>query len=50
MCAALGYTVLDLERIRFMNIHLGNLEEGAWRKLTNKEHDFLMNNLGKKNK
>jgi 23S rRNA pseudouridine2604 synthase len=29
MCSALGYDVEDLQRIRFMNIHLGNLEEGS---------------------
>ncbi len=48
MCSALGYSVEDLERIRFMNINLGNLEEGSWRKLTNKEHNILMKNIGKK--
>ena len=45
MCSALGYSVVDLERIRFMNILLGNLEEGHWRKLTNKEHNILMKKI-----
>ncbi len=42
MCAALGYSVLDLKRVRFMHILLGDLPEGSWRKLTNKEHNILM--------
>ncbi|EFK97738.1 Ribosomal large subunit pseudouridine synthase F [sediment metagenome] len=28
MCSTIGFTVLDLERIRMMNIKLGDLEEG----------------------
>ena len=47
MCAALGYKVEDLERIRFMNLRLGDLKEGEWRKLTNKEHNILMKSIGK---
>ena len=34
MCAAFGYEVKDLVRIRIMNIRLGSLKEGAYRKLT----------------
>lgn len=34
MCKALGYRVERLQRIRIMNIHLGNLEAGAWRELS----------------
>ncbi len=37
MCAARGYVVLDLERIRIMNIKLGALKEGAYRDLTPSE-------------
>lgn len=37
MCSALGYTVKRLQRIRIMNIHLGNLKVGQWRDLTDKE-------------
>ena len=37
MCAAFGYEVKDLVRIRIMNIRLGSLKEGAFRKLTDEE-------------
>jgi len=37
MCEYLGYEVLELKRIRIMNIHLGSLKTGAWRDLTEKE-------------
>ena len=37
MCEALGYEVTKLERIRIMNINLGNLKIGEWRNLTYKE-------------
>lgn len=29
MCSALGYNVENLQRVRFMNIHLDDLEEGS---------------------
>lgn len=41
MCAAFGYEVKDLVRIRIMNIRLGSLKEGAYRKLTNEELEEL---------
>ena len=41
MCAAFGYEVKDLVRIRIMNIRLGSLKEGAYRKLTDKELEEL---------
>lgn len=41
MCEALGYQVRDLVRTRIMNIELGNLKEGAYRKLTDEELDEL---------
>lgn len=41
MCSALGYNVKRLQRIRIMNIQLGNLKVGQWRDLTNKERDTL---------
>ena len=41
MCAAFGYEVKDLVRIRIMNIHLGSLKEGAYRKLTDEELEEL---------
>lgn len=37
MCSALGYNVRRLQRTRIMNIHLGNLQIGQWRDLTDKE-------------
>ena len=33
MCEALGYQVRELIRVRIMNIHLGRLKEGEYRKL-----------------
>jgi 23S rRNA pseudouridine2604 synthase len=37
MCSALGYKVQRLQRMRIMNIHLGNLRPGQWRHLTSAE-------------
>lgn len=37
MCEALEYNVVKLNRIRIMNIDLGNLKIGQWRDLTRKE-------------
>lgn len=37
MCQALGYRVVTLQRIRIMNIRLGNLPVGQWRHLTKEE-------------
>jgi 23S rRNA pseudouridine2604 synthase len=41
MCAAFGYEVRRLQRIRIMNIHLGMLRTGAWRDLTVREKEEL---------
>ena len=41
MCAAFGYEVKDLVRIRIMNFRLGSLKEGAYRKLTDEELEEL---------
>ena len=41
MCAAFGDEVKDLVRIRIMNIRLGSLKEGAYRKLTDEELEEL---------
>lgn len=41
MCTALGYSVKRLQRIRIMNIKLGNLKVGQWRDLTEKERTEL---------
>jgi 23S rRNA pseudouridine2604 synthase len=45
MCNALGYDVQRLQRIRIMNIQLGNLPIGQWRDLTKKEKTQLFNDL-----
>jgi len=37
MCEYLGYRVVKLRRIRFMNIELGNMKPGDIRKLTDRE-------------
>jgi 23S rRNA pseudouridine2604 synthase len=34
MCSALGYKAQRLQRVRIMNIQLGNLRPGEWRTLT----------------
>lgn len=41
MCEALGYQVKDLVRTRIMNIELGRLREGEYRKLTDRELNEL---------
>lgn len=45
MCEVLGYEVYRLQRIRIMNIHLGNLPPGQWRDLTKKEKKQLFSDL-----
>ncbi|MFS0863134.1 23S rRNA pseudouridine(2604) synthase RluF [Fredinandcohnia sp. 179-A 10B2 NHS] len=45
MCAELGYDVFRLQRIRIMNIHLGNLPPGQWRDLSKKEKTQLFRDL-----
>lgn len=41
MCEALGYDVRSLRRIRIMNVHLGNLKTGTFRKVTAQEYKVL---------
>ncbi len=41
MCDYLGYDVIELKRVRIMNISIGNLAIGKWRDLTKKELDGL---------
>ncbi|WP_138496386.1 23S rRNA pseudouridine(2604) synthase RluF [Paenibacillus pinistramenti] len=48
MCSALGYNVRMLQRIRIMNIHLGNLKSGEWRDLTPQEKQELGKQLNYK--
>lgn len=43
MCEYLGYRVTRLRRIRFMNIELGNLKYGEYRRLTKSEIEKLIN-------
>ena len=42
MCEALGYRVIHLKRVRVMNIRLGDLKTGAYRKVTGAERAELM--------
>lgn len=41
MCSALGFTIKRLQRVRIMNIELGNLPIGKWRDLTDYEKQTL---------
>lgn len=41
MCEELGYQVKDLVRVRVMNIRLGSLREGEYRKVTDEELEEL---------
>lgn len=50
MCTALGYEVRSLQRIRIMNIHLGDLPVGEWRNLTDDERNELFKQLDYKPK
>ena len=45
MCSALGYHVVQLERIRIMNIKINGLKIGQWRKVTNEELHELFEKL-----
>ena len=45
MCDNLGYRVVDLKRIRIMNIVLGDLKEGSYRNGTDKEYSRLLSML-----
>mgnify|MGYP001600061081 FL=1 len=46
MCEEMHVNVKRLERIRVMNIHLGDLPVGTWRHLTPTEESQLMRMLG----
>ena len=45
MCAALGYQVTTLKRVRIMHIELGKLKPNQYRKLTEPEKTKLLENL-----
>lgn len=49
MCEALGCNVLELKRIRIMNIHLGTLKTGSWRRMTADEYQEMLSLLNMKN-
>jgi 23S rRNA pseudouridine2604 synthase len=46
MCAALGYQVQNLKRVRIMNIELDTLKPNQYRKIVGEELDTLMKSLG----
>ena len=46
MCAALGYSVVSLRRVRVMNVLLGDLPEGQYRELSPQEVLELKDALG----
>jgi 23S rRNA pseudouridine2604 synthase len=45
MCAALGYQIENLKRVRIMNVELGALKPNQYRKLGEKELQLLLTNL-----
>lgn len=45
MCAALGYEVIDLRRVRVMNIELGDLKEGHYRIISGDERKEFLGKL-----
>ncbi|MFA6896717.1 MAG: pseudouridine synthase [Patescibacteria group bacterium] len=46
MCLALGYEVIDLNRVRIMNIRLENMPEGHYKKLSGEALEELLEELG----
>lgn len=48
MCEYLGYRVLDLERIRIMNIRMNRLKEGTYRNVTKDELETLLSQMDQK--
>ena len=46
MCKQLGYDVVRLKRVRVLNIRLGDLEVGSYRRLGDKEMQELLFELG----
>lgn len=45
MCKKIGHPVITLQRVSIGKVELGNLKEGEYRKLTNKEIDLLKSPL-----
>ncbi|PID22276.1 23S rRNA pseudouridine synthase F [Sporosarcina sp. P3] len=50
MCAALGYHIRRLQRVRILTIELGDLPIGEWRELTDAERNTLFKTLDYKPK
>jgi 23S rRNA pseudouridine2604 synthase len=48
MCQQLGYKVVELKRIRIMNINLGSLKTGQYRNVTDSEYRELVRMTGRK--
>lgn len=48
MCEKFQYRVMDLKRVRILNIRLGSLKEGAYRKVEGQELEELLVQLGLK--
>lgn len=46
MCAAKGYRVISLQRIRVMNIKIGDLKEGQFRDIQGKELETFLKKIG----
>jgi 23S rRNA pseudouridine2605 synthase len=46
MCRDLGLTILRLRRVELGPLHLGSLEPGKWRALTDAEIQTLKSSLG----
>ncbi|MBU3924762.1 pseudouridine synthase [Patescibacteria group bacterium] len=46
MCTSLGYEIVDLKRVRVMNIELGNLKEGSYRIIFGVEREKFLAGLG----
>ena len=42
MCEALGYQVVNLKRVRVLNIELKGMKPGTWRKVTERELEELL--------
>ena len=48
MCASLGYRVVSLKRVRVMNIELGGLKTGEYRRIEGNELEELYRLAGMK--
>lgn len=47
MCAALGYRVVSLHRVRIMHVTIDGLAPGEWRELTVQEREKLLEAVGR---